>query len=328
MTPVPPSVAVRVTVFVTAVLAVSGCELTEVSTARAEDVIVAESQVTVFLSADETSSAWVTASTLLHRTYGENVRAVGGSLVQVSGASGRTLRLVEAPLEHCLHQVDSLGGFPAEGSCYLASASGASFAPGEKLSLEINVPDGRVLTAVSRIPGTFSFRDLNQVGGRCRLEPNTNFRFRWTPAEDAWTYFAEANLGGLREALAGRDIDVPDSLYLVGLSLGREDTEIVFPRDFGLFNFLEEDFPRDLLFTLQDEGLPEGAGAVVSLAAADRNRTNWERGGNFNPSGEVRIPSVFGDGTGVFGTAVQRRISVTAGPGEEGELPLCGTAES
>ena len=54
---------------------------------------------------------------------------------------------------------------------------------------------------------------------------------------------------------------------------------------------------------------------------------NWARGGNFNPSGLIRIPSVFGDGTGFFGTATQRSLNVVSAPADNDRPPLCGPAE-
>ena len=62
----------------------------------------------------------------------------------------------------------------------------------------------------------------------------------------------------------------------------------------------------------------------MSIAAADRNYVNWVRGGNFNPSGQVRVPSVRGDGTGVFAATVVRSLRVFAAPpGAPYDLPLC-----
>lgn len=57
------------------------------------------------------------------------------------------------------------------------------------------------------------------------------------------------------------------------------------------------------------------------MAAGDRNYVNWVRGGNFNPSGQVRVPSIVGDGTGVFASLVSReRILVTR---DEASAPSC-----
>ena len=59
------------------------------------------------------------------------------------------------------------------------------------------------------------------------------------------------------------------------------------------------------------------------IAAADRNYVNWVRRGAFNPSGIVRVPSLHGDGTGVFGSVVRKRFTVDAGL----DLPKPGPCE-
>ena len=323
----------------TSILAL-GCELTEVTVLEPEDVIVAESQVVLTLALDDATDISMTALALLHRTNElDGTRRVTGATVRVSGESGATVQFVEqdsasaclVPREEILTTVFGNDSTVVtrtvipfdEASCYRAELSPSPFAPGERLSLEVTAPDGRVLTGASRIPGAFSFLGLAQEGGYCRLDPDTNYRFNWTPSENTWAYIGDTRIEGLGAALAPRDIEAPDSLYLVGLAIGREDTEIVFPRDFGVVNFFDDEDTRDAIRAL-NEGLPGGAWASISLAATDRNWVNWARGGNFNPSGLVRIPSVAGDGTGVFGTAVQRLVSVTSGPGGEGEPPLCG----
>lgn len=314
-----------------AALFATACEITEVTIAAPEDVIVAEVNVVLDLDPDG-DRITLEALAYLHRTQNRSEEdEVSGARVQVSGASGGIVLLAEQDSGAvCLDPPFAIGDTLPElrfdvGSCYRARVSPSPFSPGERLELEIVIPDGRTLTAVSRAPGAFSFVGLTHEGGQCRLEPDTNYRFMWTPSEDTWSYVADTRIEGLPEALADRDIEAPDSLYLLGLSIGRDDTDIVFPRQFGFFDFFDED-SRDLIRALQD-GLPEGAWAAISLVAIDRNWTNWVRGGNFNPSGQVRIPSVFGDGTGVFGTAIQRRIRVTSGREGEGGSPLCGPAE-
>ncbi|NIR36178.1 MAG: hypothetical protein GWN02_08535, partial [Gemmatimonadetes bacterium] len=95
-----------------------------------------------------------------------------------------------------------------------------------------------------------------------------------------------------------------DPLYLLGLSVSVADTTITFPSEFGVFNRLDLD--QDVAVRLQ-RGLPAGVSAEVTITAVDRNYVNWARGGSFNPSGQVRVPSLRGDGTGVFGSTVGRR---------------------
>ncbi|HAW90536.1 MAG TPA: hypothetical protein DCX61_07725, partial [Gemmatimonadetes bacterium] len=56
--------------------------------------------------------------------------------------------------------------------------------------------------------------------------------------------------------------------------------------------------------------------------AVEGNFVNWQRGGNFNPSGQVRVPSLRGDGTGVFGAAVNRGFDVVSSD-QASALPDC-----
>jgi len=114
-----------------------------------------------------------------------------------------------------------------------------------------------------------------------------------------------------------------DALKLQGLAISAADTSIVFPRQFGLFE--RADLDNELAVLLQ-QGLPAGVVARVEVAALDRNYTNWVRQGTFNPSGLVRIPSLAGDGTGVFAAYVTDEFTaVSAGEGEV-DLPECAPA--
>ena len=312
-----------------------GCELTEVVIATPEDVIVSETYL-VIDQGDGDGAGTLDAYAYLQRTldYSKDPK-VDGASVRVRGASGAEVLLDEqAAAAKCvaweLFEITEAGDTvdvePIHaGTCYRARIAPSPFAPGEELALEVRVPDGRILTSSSRMPGAFALEGVTHEAGVCRLDPDTNLRIRWTQAEDVWAYVANARIGGLADPLRDRDIESPDSLDLLGLSIGREDTEIVFPRQFGLFSFFTQDEWIDAIREIQG-GLPQGTRASISLVATDRNWTNWVRGGNFNPSGEIHIPSVFGDGTGTFGTATQRRLEVVAEAAGEGRPPLCGPA--
>ncbi len=320
----PRSVGVA-TAVVAGALASAGCALTEVTVEMPEDVIVAEVQVVLTLPHDDDEPS-LEAWALLHRTYQpEGAPSLSGAVVEVSGDGGNTIRLVEQDsVELCLLPDTTEDFSSPDGACYRAEAAPAPFAPGEALSLQIRAADGRILTGAGMVPGAFSMTGLALEDGQCRLLPDTNYRFEWTPSEDSWAYITDARLEGLAKAFASRGINAPDTLYLAGVSIGREDTDIVFPRNLGVFDFFDSDEDgREVIRALKD-GLPEGSRAAVAITAVDRNWVNWARGGDFNPSGEVRIPSVFGDGTGVFGTAVQRRVRVRSSLRGEGEPPQCG----
>ncbi len=117
----------------------------------------------------------------------------------------------------------------------------------------------------------------------------------------------------MRDALEPEGIEVEeDPLDLVGLSISASDTTIVFPTEFGVFERFDLD--RDLALLLQ-QGLPRGISVGIVVGAVDRNFVNWVRGGDFNPSGQVRIPSLQGDGTGVLGSVVRRTIRMETGTG-------------
>ena len=309
-----------------------GCALTEVTVTESEDVVIAEAQLAINLEADGGMSLSVYA--YLHRTLsGERADEVEGAMVRVSGASNAVVHLEAADsggvcLAPLIEEDDEEeeDDFQLDiGSCYRASVSPSPFSPGETVELEVIVPDGRTLTGVSRIPDAFDFIGLTHEDGHCRIEPDTNYRFNWTEAAGTWSYLSDTWIEGLPEALEGQDVEAPDSLYLTGFAIGEKDTDILFPGEYGLFD-LGEGADADLLRIL-DDGLPGGASAEVAFAATDRNWVNWARGGNFNPSGLIRIPSVFGDGSGFFGTATQRLLNVVSAPAGEGMPPLCGPAE-
>ena len=307
-----------------------GCSLTEVVIAESDDVVVAETQLTINL--DDGGGTSLSVYAYLHRTLsGERADEVEGAIVRVSGASAVVHLEAADSGEVCLAPP---GGEEEEeeeedseleiGSCYRASVSPSPFSPGEVLELEVVLPEGGTLTGVSQVPDAFAFIGLTHEDGHCRIEPDTNYRFNWTEAAGTWSYLSDTWIEGLPEALAGQDIEAPDSLYLTGFAIGENDTDILFPGEYGLFN-LGEEADADLLRIL-DDGLPGGASAEVAFAATDRNWVNWARGGNFNPSGIIRIPSVFGDGTGFFGTATQRVLNIVSAPEGEGMPPLCGPA--
>jgi hypothetical protein len=80
-------------------------------------------------------------------------------------------------------------------------------------------------------------------------------------------------------------------------------------------------YDSDLLLAIRD-GFPDFTLVELVLAAADRNWVNSVRGGNFNPSGLVRISTVVGDGVGVFASLnVERAVILVR---RVTGLPRCG----
>ncbi len=284
----------------------SACEIEEVTLAGSADVVVAE----VYLASDVGGVygiAWI------HRTLGNtgSTQEVPFADVFVRAASGAsTARLRPAEAKTCAG--DELPeGF--RGSCYFAGPlEPRYFGPGSLVEAIIRLPDGGRITGQTRVPGDYEL--IRPRTGRrrmCSLEASQRLNVEWTRAQGAWAYVSETQITNLTAALQDAGIEVEqDPLLLVGLSVSEMDTTIVFPSEFGLFD--RANLGRDLALVLQ-EGLPFGTQAEVVIAAADRNYVNWVRRGAFNPSGIVRVPSLHGDGTGVFGSVVRQRFTVDAG---------------
>ena len=222
------------------------------------------------------------------------------------------------PTSTCVTMFPGGGGRlrPPAGSCHVGRASWSHFAPGELLSLAVTLPDGGILTGESRLPGSFTPLGLSLKDGGCRVQPDTGHDFSWPRVDGAQAYIAEAQLTGLGELWQN---DEP--LYLVLTLRDPELTNMVFPRDF-LYELIDR--KKWELHRVLHQGLPEGTSANVTIGAVDRNWANWTRA-RFYGEGEVRVPSVFGDGTGMFGTAVRWQVSVESrAPSGDGDLPLCG----
>ena len=179
------------------------------------------------------------------------------------------------------------------------------------------LPDGGVIRGVTTVPGDFRlttlpFTSFESTDAECWLPPATTYEVRWTRAAGAWAYVAPMRVLGLRPILAERGIiDAPDPLDLQGLAVSAEDTTLVLPDEFGVFERFQYD--QDVLRALQG-GFPGGVTVVLMVAAADRNYVNGIRGGRFNPSGPVRISSVVGDGVGVFGSLVPLYVRIAVHP--------------
>lgn len=305
----------------------AGCDVTEVPTGSGHRMTVASVTVVLTIDPADPSRIDTRAVALVSEAYQQVLTEAAGAAVRITGASGRSLSLVEEedPLGDCTvlrEEFYTVDGQPRPiGSCHTASAASAVFAPGEELTLAVTTPDGGVLEGTSRMPDAFVPQGLAVEGGRCRVEPDTGYRFNWAPVGGAWAHVGEAEISGLSPGLWPSS----DPLYLpvTVLGRGREVTDMVFPGDF-LLELLSDVDNLELHRTL-DAGFPEGARAEVTIAALDRNWTNWIREGRININGETAIPSVFGDGTGMFGTAVRWKVSVEArAAGGAGDLPLCG----
>jgi len=284
-----------------------GCDVAEVVLAEPDPLVVAEIYVELSPDGDR-------ATAFLHRGLGEEELPVDGAEVVLSvDAEAFTLPAQADPAD-CLLE-NSLEAIT--GSCYGGPLPDGFVEPGDALSVTVTLAEGSEITGQSRIPGDFELVTPTLGTAACALAPDTEVELRWTPSGGAWAYLGETLISGLHGVIDDRGLDAEldeDPLRLTGLSVSSADTTMAYPTEFGVFDRFDLDSDVSLLL---QEGLPAGTSAEVVIAATDRNYVNWVRGGNFNPSGSVRIPSLFGDvGTGVIGTYVSRRFSVETDPAE------------
>ena len=290
------------------------CDLEEITIIEIEDVVIAEIYVNL---AEDPRENEIRA--YLHHTVGapgSGVDELPNAVIVVRRPDGLMLNLVENAIDACLNPLPTVGS----GVCFLADpAQAPNLRPGDLLEVEVTFSDGGTLLGAARVPSSFQ---VDGISTTCRLDPNTLLPLHWSRSEGAWAYVNETSISGLTDALEPEGIDVEedeDPLHLLGLSISAEDTTIVFPSEFGIFDRF--DLNQDLASRLQD-GLPPSTTAEVSITAVEGNYVNWARGGNFNPSGQVRVPSLRGDGTGVFAATVSRRFVVIS-LDQAGPLPDC-----
>lgn len=288
----------------------SACELQEVTTARPEDFVVAE---VVLIAGADSQYAY------LQRSYGAGDATVPDASVSVTDeATGRVLSFIPVRTERCLQPLPNKGA----GSCYAAATRNLPIRPSARYSLLVRLPGERELRGRTHVPGGFKL--LSPTEYTYALPPETTLEVRWTAAADAWVYIVNVELRDIWAILEQRGVlrDTTGNapLTLQGLSVSSGDTTLALPGELGLFDRFDASL-HPLLVALQ-RGFPEGVSGAAMVAAADRNYVNWERGGGtFNPSGAVRVPSVQGDGTGVFGSLVPARFFFAVR--RDSSLPSC-----
>jgi hypothetical protein len=287
----------------------SGCVLQDVEITSLDDVVVAE--VLIQIRDDGINANRPRVFALLHRTSGAEgfaARAVPGARVVIQGAERRVVLTERTRLRDCVTETPEA----YDVSCYRASsADEGRFQPGDSLTLEIQLSDGGRLLGFTAVPQDFRLID-RPLGRICVLPQGRSLEVRWTRSAGAWAYVAETTVQDFRDALAAQGIEVEqNSIHLLGVSVSQSDTTIVFPLEFGLLERLTEE--QGILVGLQ-RGIPAGAVAQIAVGAAERNYVNWQRGASYNPSGQVRVPSLRGDGTGFFGATVVRTLTVWAPP--------------
>lgn len=281
------------------------CELQESVLAEAQPFVVVES----FLTAQSDAVA------ALHASAGSAALLEPDALLQLI-ADDSTIVFARVDVERCLAvgYVYDEADFPGGLACYaqpFPDSIGAEpwrVQPGELYRMSVRLPDGERLEGSTRVPQPVDFAIGDDIVG-CYLEPYTQAELVWRPAPGAAAYILDVRVFGLAEALAreGIQVEVDDPLTLRGLSIGVADTTIVLPAEIGVFDRFGLD--PEIAGALQ-RGLPPGAWFSIVLAAVDRNYVDWVRGGDFNPSGPIRIPSLFGDaGTGVLGSVTLDYLS-------------------
>ncbi|CAN5714277.1 hypothetical protein BH23GEM9_BH23GEM9_33680 [soil metagenome] len=283
-------------------LLLTACELAEIVVAFPTDIVVAE----VILRADAPVQ-----TAYLHRTTSElgSARVFDARVKVREQGTGREIVFQAEEDSLCISSAVTPPP-PSIGTCYVARGQRDMVRAGGVYALEITLADGDRLTGITTVPGAFEI--VRPALAECSLAAMTSLELMWTRSAGAWVYIGETRIPGLIEALGLADPSIPpgqDAVELLGLSIGGADTTLVFPGEFGLFDRFDDELVPVLL-AIRD-GLPAGLDAEIVVLAADRNYVNWVRGGTFNPSGTVRLPSVAGGGTGVFGSMVIRRLNAS-----------------
>lgn len=301
---------IRAMAVAAAAVLLGGCTIADVAVQPSEDRLVVEAVL---------QTDFAQQIILLHRSV-QSASSAGERGAEVVVTTGEGRRIVFAQTDAACFTVDprylAFDSLQVGGTCYISSEDEGSWVqPGGTYDLRVRTARGEEAFARTVVPGRFRLYDLRAATSYhdplpvCSLPPETPLPLRWTPSPGAWGYLAPLQIYGLRRALPD-SIPASDQLELLGLAITARDTTLVLPGEFGVFDRF--DLNQSLLRVLQ-RGLPLGTSAKVALAAADRNYINGVRGGTFNPSGQVRISSIVGDGVGVFGSLTVLRFGVVVG---------------
>lgn len=289
----------------------AGCTIADVTEAGGDDVLVVEG----VLRTDRPDQR-----VLLHRSVrGALAPGEPDAEVFVTGNSGARHNFEMVPRAQCL-TVDPLyataDSVDLQATCYRsASSEGYWVFPDSVYDLTVVTARGETARGRTHVPAPytivqFPYRSrLRDVRKECSIPGNALLPIVWTESRGAYGYLAPLRITGL-DRVAPDSVAAPPELELNGLAVSSGDTTLVLPGDFGVFERFSLD--QRLLRYLRD-GLPPGVRAEIVVAAADRNYINGVRGGSFNPSGQVRISSVVGDGRGVFGSLVPLTLIFNVG---------------
>ncbi len=278
-------------------LSAGACELTEVTITEIEPNVVVEALARIRPEGGGTIIA------LLHGSVGAPGIDPDGpeATVRVLADDGAEVLLTEAADEACIY-----GDAPPDPAdprrCYVTTVDPGFVQPSDRLVLQVDLVDGGRIEGGTQVPETFEMVQPN--GGACAVVAGA-LDFVWTQSEGTWYYVTTIELSGIASDLSALGVQNPvDSVVYSSIAVSQSDTAVAYPDDFFL-DADEDDFDYTAaLNTLVDDGIQPDWVASVYVTAADRNLTNWVRGGAFHPSGTVRIPSLRGAGTGFFGSNV------------------------
>ncbi len=301
-------------------LCLTGCTIADVTTPPGQDRLV----VHAVLRTDRAAQPLI----LYRSVAASEAPAERGAQVVVTRDDGAQFVFNEVSNAACIPDIPSNPGGTV-GTCYVSPAPlGFWVQPGRRYDLEVTTTRGEVARGRTQVPGAFSLVGVpfevresadGSAGQQCRLAPGTVVPVTWTQSSGAWGYISPLLIFGLSaHAQSGGFPPPADPLELVGVAVSSRDTTTLLPDEFGVFDRFNLD--QDLLRFLQG-GFPNGVNLVLTVSAADRNYINGVRGGSFNPSGQVRISSVVGDGVGVFGSLVPLTARMMVGG--SGAVPSC-----
>lgn len=300
-------------------LACAGCTIADVTEAGGDDVLIVEG----VMRSDRPDQR-----ILLHRSVrGALSPGERNAQVFVTGNAGARHDFEMVPTSQCL-SVDPLyataDSVDLQATCYRsASADGYWVLPDSVYDLTVITTGGETARGRTHVPAPFAilqfpYRSRLRDGPKeCTIPGGEALPVVWTQSRGAYGYLAPLRILGL-DRVAPDSLHAPAELELTGLAISSGDTTLVLPSDFGVFDRFSLD--QRLLRYLRT-GLPPGVRAEIVIAAADRNYINGVRGGSFNPSGQVRISSVVGDGRGVFGSLVP--LTVVFNVGQPGRAIVC-----
>lgn len=289
-------------------LTVGACDLTEVTITELEPNVVVEAYAHI------QSGGGGTIFALLHGSVGIPGQDPDGpeAVVRVLAENGTEVLLTEAADEECVYGDDPTD--PADPRrCYAATVTPAFVQPSDRLVLQVDVVGGGRIEGGTQVPAEFELIDPNG-GGACTVATGA-LDFIWTQSEGTWYYVTSMELSGIAPDLVSLGTEDPaDTAIVSAIAVSQSDTVVTFPDDFFLDVYSDDLGYTTELRAVVDEGIQPHWVASAYVTAIDRNYTNWVRGGGFHPSGTIRIPSLRGAGTGVFGSSVvlERRIAGSA----------------